>query len=99
MGKPAWVCQAGNCYVPVFGAIVGDIYTWNKEWNQIAEPCETLEEAKKRGFEAQGSDDFNIAVVLGGRVVALLWTDYDTQEEPKVLDQVQECLNLSEGAG
>jgi hypothetical protein len=92
--RSKWRHQNGDRYVPVFGHWYGNPQDgYHHEWSLLGGYHGTLAEAKKAGLAAQGSDDFNIAVVRGHRVVAaLLWKDEDIAEEAYVLRKVEEAL-------
>jgi hypothetical protein len=48
--------------------------------------------AKNEGFRAAESDDFNIAAIRDGRLVALLWMDQIVDDEPSELrDCAEQC--------
>lgn len=58
------------------------------------EPCRTKGVAKRRGFKERGSDDFNIGVVSGNRLVDLLWMDESIGEDPETLRRIAEEIDL-----
>lgn len=47
---------------------------WWETWLDSVE-LSSLAQAKRAGFAAAGSDDFNIIAIRGGKVVAVLWMD------------------------
>lgn len=53
---------------------------WDSEWT-------TFTKAKREGFKAASSDDFNILVERGGRIVAVLWMDEVVDTDQEVLDE------------
>lgn len=84
--RPKWKHRRGDRYMPVFGDWFGNPERgYRHEWSSLDDFHPTLSGAKRAGFKAQDSDDFNIAVVRGGALVALLWMDEDMQEDRDVL--------------
>lgn len=90
--RPTWKHRSGCTYMPVFGDFFGNPQAgYTHEWSGLAGPT-TFAQARRAGFEAQDSDDFNIAVIESKQVVALLWMDEDMQEEASVLDELTEAI-------
>lgn len=80
--RPTWTHRPGCAYMPVFGDFFGNPERgYTHMWSGLAAPCLTRPGAQRKGFEAQGSDDFNIAVIEAERVVALLWMTEDMTGE------------------
>lgn len=92
--RSKWRHHKDDRYVPVFGDFFGNPTSgYHHEWSLLGGYNGTLSQAMRAGFKAQGSDDFNIAVVRGNRqVVALLWMDEDMDEEAYVLREIEEAL-------
>ena len=92
--RPTWRHRQGCRYVPVFGDWFGnptDGYT--HEWARLDHrEFMSRREAERVGFGRQESDDFNIAVLRNGRVIALLWMTENMQEEQGVLDDLTRLL-------
>ena len=84
-----WVHRRGERYVPVFGDWYGNPTDgYRHKWSCLGEAFPTRAMAQSYGLSAQGSDDFNIAVVRDEKVVALLWMDEVIDEEQDVLDRL-----------
>lgn len=84
-----WRHRQADKYLPVFGDFFGDEQRgFHKHWSRVDTPKPSILAAKRAGFDVMGSDDFNIAVIRNGRVVALLWMAEDMAEEQDVLDQI-----------
>lgn len=91
--RARWQHKSGDRYLPVFGDWFGNERDgFHHEWSALGGLCDTRSAAQKIGFRVQESDDFNIAVVRGRRVVALLWMTEDMAEEPDVLRSIEEVL-------
>lgn len=91
--RPTWKGRRGDRYVPVFGDFFGNPESgYHHEWSGLAEPHLSLQMAIVRGARKQDSDDFNVAVIRGEKVVAVLWMTEDMQEEQAVLDELTDAL-------
>lgn len=91
--RAKWTHHNGDRYMPVFGDYWGNERDgFRREWSSLDDLHDTLAAAKSGGFVGQGSDDFNIAVVQGKQVVALLWMEDDMDEEAHVLEAVQYAI-------
>lgn len=55
---------------------------------------DTREEAKIHGFNLRDSDDFNIGVVSGGRLVSFDWMDAPVGDDEDVLSEIAESIGL-----
>jgi len=53
-----------------------------------------IKAAISEGFELCGHDDFNIAKVSNGRVVALHWMEEDIGEDAATLEQLTKLVRL-----
>lgn len=60
----------------------------------VLEQATTLQRAIKRGLALNGSDDFNIGVIRGGRMVAVLWMEREINEEAEVIDRIGHELGV-----
>ena len=60
----------------------------------VLEQPSTLARAIKRGFEQEGSDDFSIAVIRDGAMVARLWMEEIVDEDPSDLAEIAAALGL-----
>lgn len=63
------------------------------EWNGDRFP--TRKEAIARGFELQGSDDFNVAVVRGDMLVSFDWMQEPVGEDAETMRGIASQLGLS----
>lgn len=52
--------------------------------------------AKKAGWEARGSDDFNIGVVRDGRLVSIDWMEDPLNEPAETLADIEAEIDLYE---
>lgn len=50
----------------------------------------TREAAIRNGFEIRGSDDFNIGVLDGGKLVSLDWMSEPVDTDPEMLSEIQQ---------
>lgn len=91
-----WQHLDGDEYAPVFGDFWGnECDGFHKVWSRLGEHrTYSLEGAVLVGLREQGSDDFNIAAIRDGEVVALLWMTENLGEEAQVLMDVAEVLGL-----
>lgn len=88
MGKPEnfiVVCQQVWCN----SSGVGIDYGWD------GERFATREEAISHGFEVRGSDDFNVGVVSGNRLLSFDWMDKPTGEDAKSMRAIADALCLT----
>lgn len=80
-------------YVVLCPQVIGSSTTgFNVEYNWDDVRLPTYLRAKKHGFKVRGSDDFNIGVLLGGKLVALQWMDKQIEttadELAEIIDQI-----------
>lgn len=54
--------------------------------------------AISHGFKIQGSDDFNLGEVVGGKLVGLWWMDEKIDESEETLKEIQEEIGLEAAA-
>lgn len=90
---PRWEVQPGDRFLPY------STQAWMSEQDYgfhhyVLEQATTLPRAIKRGLDAQGSDDFNIAAIRGGRMVAALWMEEVVDDDPIVIDEIAAALGL-----
>jgi hypothetical protein len=88
--------QPGDRYRAVFGDFFGNPDSgYSHEYSWLG-PVRTQHRAAERdGFKAQHSDDFNIGVIRGGELVALLWMWEVIDDEPDVLADVVESAGVA----
>lgn len=55
----------------------------------------TRAKAIREGLEHRGSDDFNIAVVEGDKLVSFDWMDKPVGESPEVMTEIASELELA----
>ncbi|MFP2504586.1 antitoxin [Buttiauxella gaviniae] len=55
---------------------------------------DTRDEAKAHGFNLRDSDDFNIGVISGDRLVSFDWMDTPTGNDDDVLAEIAESIGL-----
>lgn len=71
-----WKHKRGDRYAAVRSYPQGNPeqgYYFSRWWDSSELP--TLTEAKREGFEAADSEDFNVLAIRGGAIVAVLWMD------------------------
>ena len=90
--RAKWKHHPGDLYAPVFSLVVMHEGRYEFCWEQIAPRQSILKAAMTAGFTAQGSEDFNIAVLCKDRVVALLWMDENMDVEQSVLDKITSII-------
>ncbi|MGH3355251.1 MAG: hypothetical protein ACRDOJ_05100 [Nocardioidaceae bacterium] len=89
-----WQHRTGDRYLPI------SISAWMNEtgygfyYNALDDASLQHERAVRRGLKAQGSDDFQIGVLRGGRLVALLHMHEVVDDEPAVLTGVAEQIGI-----
>jgi hypothetical protein len=82
-------------YIVLCGDIVGNmqdgfqtIYGWDGDL------YDKRKDAIRAGWKERGSDDFNIGVVRGGRLVGLCWMNEPNKEPPDVLREIEAQIDL-----
>jgi hypothetical protein len=90
--RPTWQHREGDRYMPI------RLRMWMNEtghgtWYTVLDaPSRQHERAVRRGLAAEGTDDFQIAVLRGGRLVAMLWMDEVVDDAPDTLAEVAEQI-------
>jgi hypothetical protein len=82
-------------FITLCGSVVGGdsqpfemVYGWNG--NQY----DTREEAIATGFLERNSDDFNVGVVLEGKLVSLDWMSKPVDTDPALLAKIATQIGL-----
>lgn len=78
------ICQSAWCNASGFGIDYG--------WD--GEEFDTRAAAKKHGFSLRESDDFNIGVIRGSRLVSFDWMDKPTGEDDASMAEIARALGL-----
>lgn len=55
---------------------------------------ETREGAIEEGYQSRNSDDFNVGVVVDGKLVSLDWMDKVVEDSPEMMLNVSEQIGL-----
>lgn len=100
--RPNWRHRKGDQYVVLFGdwITVGTYgqpdYDMVQCWAWLANQrvFNARHNAARAGIQWQGSDDFNIGVLRGGKLVALLWMEEVVDDDPDLMAQIQEDAAL-----
>lgn len=80
-------------YMVVCQQVVGNERDgYSVAYNLDARRFDRRREAISHGFEIRGSDDFNIAVVDGERLLSFDWMDEPIGEPPDVLREIEAAL-------
>lgn len=86
-----WKHRKGDRYRAMFGDWWGNPTDgYRQEWTYLGPLRATLAAAKRDGFRAQQSDDFNIGAVRGGELMASLWMDEIVDGEQDVMAEIVE---------
>lgn len=64
------------------------------EYSSDLEEFDTRKDAIKNGFKITESDDFNIGVVDGGRLVSFDWMGKPVGESQETIQEIAEALGL-----
>lgn len=78
------VCQSAWCNAEGFGVHYG--------WD--GETFATRKEAIANGFELRESDDFNVAVISGKRLISFDWMDRPVGEDEATMAEIATALGL-----
>lgn len=81
-----YIALAGSAWCNTTGH--GIYYGWD------GERFDTREAAIKHGFTLDRSDDFNIGVLVDGKLVSLDWMDEAVDDDPDTLAEIGEELGL-----
>lgn len=92
--RERWITEPGDQFLPYATTVWMDEHDHGFRY-RVLEQATTLPRAIKRGFAQQGSDDFNVAVIRDGRLVATLWMEEVVDDEPDVLAGIAEQLGVS----
>lgn len=83
-------------YQPVAARFVGNPESgYAPVYTALSEPKESRGYAISAGFDYCACDDFNIAVIKGGRIVSLDWMDEVVDTDPDVLAEVERQTEAS----
>lgn len=82
-------------YIVICGQIVGS-GPWETEYSWSGERFADREAAVANGFRARGSDDFNIGVVRGRKLIRLDWMEKPLETDPAELDMIADQISLHE---
>lgn len=84
-----WEKRRGDRYRALFGDFFGNPTSgYRHEHWWLDDLRTTWRDARRDGFRAQGSDDFNIGVIRDGELIAVLWMDEVVDDEPEVLADI-----------
>lgn len=88
---PKWRHRFGDVYRFVSASIVGNPdFGFSTTYYVSPEEHRTLAGARREGFEEHDvSDDFNIGVWRGGRLVALTWMGEVTDDDPELMARIE----------
>lgn len=79
------ICSQAYC-TP--GGQAGISYHWDgKQFDQ-------QQDAIDHGFDVRGSDDFNLGVVVGGKLMDLLWMNQTIGESKSEIKKIQKEIGL-----
>lgn len=79
------VCQSAWCNAQGYGIYYG--------WD--GEEFSTRKQAIKHGFKLRESDDFNVAVIQGDRLVSFDWMDMPVGEDDATMGEIAKALGLT----
>lgn len=83
------VCQQiYTNYVP------GENNEWSTGYNCDFERFNTLKQAIRHGWKVRDSDDFNIVIVDGNKLIDWCYMEKSMEEEPEVLEEIAGQLSL-----
>lgn len=77
----------------IIGSSLADLTTIT-DWD--GEFYDTRRAAKKAGWKARGSDDFNIGVIRGGKLVSVDWMDEPIGETLEAIADIAIEIGLAE---
>lgn len=87
--NPKWIHRSGDTYSVVTCQYVGNVrYGFSPFYALKAGPFKQRATAWRHGVADLGHDDFNLAVVRDGLLVAMLWDDELVDDDPDVLADV-----------
>ena len=82
-------------FITIIGRAVGndrDGFRIAHDWDRRT--FATKPEAVTNGFEATGSDDFNVGVVKDGRLMSVWWMDNQIQDQPGEIEAIGREIGL-----
>ena len=85
----------GDLYMAVAPHIVGSPADWSTTYEPVSDQHPTRDAAIREGFRRYGSDDFNVAVIRRGVVVALDWMDQPRERHQGELEAVAMQLGFA----
>lgn len=88
-----WTHQRGDRYVPLCWYPQGTPGEWHSEVEWAGAWHPSAPSAFREGIRSLGHDDFNIAVIRGGSVAAMLWGNEHIEYETNELAQVGQGLS------
>lgn len=95
MTSPKWQHSPGDTYSVVVCQFVGDEETgYRSSYSLLAGPFESRATAWRHGVSDMGHDDFNLAAVRDGQLVAMIWNDEIVDDGADVLAVVSEQTGL-----
>ena len=93
---PLWEVRPGDRFVPYAVTIWMNEHDHGFNYRVLDQEATTLPRAIKRGLAMNGSDDFNIAAMRGGRMVAALWMQEIVDDEPGVIERIADALGVNQ---
>ena len=90
-----WEVRPGDRFLPYAVSVWMNEHDYGFNYRVLDHAATTLPRAIKRGLAMNGSDDFNIAAIRGGRMVAALWMEDVVDDEPEVIDPIADALGVN----
>lgn len=82
-------------FVVLCGQVVGNMSDgFEVVYNFDGERFTSRKKAIRHGFKIRESDDFNIGVLDGGKLVSLDWMEKVVDTDPKLLLDIQEQIGI-----
>jgi hypothetical protein len=91
---PLWRHRDGDRYIPIACTAWMNESGHGFNYTVLEQASDHVGLAIRLGMRAQGTDDFNIGVLRKDKLVALLWMDEVTDDDPAVLARVAEQINV-----
>ena len=82
-------------FIVLCGQVVG-FGPWETEYSWDGSRLADRESAIAKGFKVRGSDDFNIGVVRGRKLLRLDWMEKTVESDPDELDMIADQISLHE---
>lgn len=92
--RERWDVQPGDRFVPYATTAWMNEHDYGFHYH-VLEQATSLPRAIKRGLAQRGSDDFNIAVLRDGRMVASLWMEEVVDDDPATIDGIADALGVN----